>query len=159
MATAQTSPIATTPHIREQRIIKVPRARAYEAWTNPEVAKQWFGPADRYCSFCSLDVREGGAYRFEVEPKPGIDPANVQGPRLAFAQGVYTEVVPQELLQFTWEPSWNPGESSLVTVTFRDVEGGTEVNVLHERISSDMAPNYTRGWNIALDKQVAVLEA
>ena len=40
--------------------------------------------------------------------------------RTSAAYGVYTEVVPNEKLQFTWKPSWNPREESLVTVTFCD---------------------------------------
>jgi hypothetical protein len=50
-------------------------------------------------------------------------------------------------------------DPALLTVTFRDVEGGTEVTVLHEKLASDSAPLYDAGWKLTLDKLVALLDA
>ena len=79
--------------------------------------------------------------------------------RESAAEGVYTDVVPNEQLQFTWKPTFNPGEESLVTVTFTDAPGGTEVTILHERISSDGCQGYGQGWAGSLEKLGALLEA
>jgi uncharacterized protein YndB with AHSA1/START domain len=58
-----------------------------------------------------------------------------------------------ELLQFTWTPNWNPGEESLVTISLKDVEGGTELTLLHERFLSEGSRNgHTKGWAGSLDK-------
>lgn len=149
---------STAPFVKQSCLIRAPRSKVYEAWTKPEIVKQWFGPTNRHCPVAILDVREGGAYRLEVNTND--DAVLAPGaPRTSAAEGVYTEVVPNERLQFTWMPSWNPGEESLVTVTFADAQGGTEVTILHERISSDGCQGYGQGWAGSLQKLANLLGA
>ncbi|SEF93159.1 Uncharacterized conserved protein YndB, AHSA1/START domain [Bryocella elongata] len=147
---------SAVPFVKQSRVIRTSRNRAYEAWTKPEIVQKWFGPANRFCPLAVLDVREGGLFRIEAHAKPDavLPPGQ---PQVTCAEGVYTEVLPGERLQFTWKPSWNPGEESLVTVTFRDADGGTEVTILHERISSDASQSYTMGWTGALEKMSVLL--
>jgi uncharacterized protein YndB with AHSA1/START domain len=136
--------------VRQSRVIRAPRSRVYDAWTQPEVLQQWFGGEGRCCPTAQLDVREGGFYRIEIQPTQDSSKG-------ATAEGVYTAVEPNERLQFTWHPSFNPGEESLVTVTFADANGGTEVTILHEKITSDGAPGYTKGWSGSLEKLATLL--
>ncbi|HXS16552.1 MAG TPA: SRPBCC domain-containing protein, partial [Polyangiaceae bacterium] len=47
------------------RVFDAPRERVFEAWTNPELFKQWWVPKsmDMVLRSCEMDVRVGGTYR------------------------------------------------------------------------------------------------
>jgi uncharacterized protein YndB with AHSA1/START domain len=159
------SPAAHVPTfmLTQTRVIRAPRGRVYEAWTNPEVLKQWFGPANMYCPEATLDVRVGGEYRIAVDPTPEAAASaaiSESEQRHAAAVGSYTKIVPNELLQFSWSPNWNLGEQSLVTLTFKDVEGGTELTLLHENFNTEESRDgHNKGWAGSFDKLARILEA
>jgi uncharacterized protein YndB with AHSA1/START domain len=147
--------IATEAPVRiveQTRLIRASRARLYEAWTNPEILKLWFGPADRICSTAEIDARVGGAFRIGVTLKDRSDAQE------ATAAGHYTMLVPNKLVQFTWQPSWNPGEESLVTVSLEHVPGGTEVSIRHERVPCERFDGYSQGWEGSLTKLARSVE-
>ena len=161
MPTLESAPTKSVPTfmLSQTRVIRAPRARVYEAWTNPEIMKQWFGPANRYCPEATLDVRIGGQYRIAVLPtaEAAIPDSEV---RLAAAVGSYTKIVPDELLQFTWSGNWSPDEQSIVTITFKEVEGGTELTLIHENFNSEESREaHDHGWAGSFDKLVRILEA
>jgi uncharacterized protein YndB with AHSA1/START domain len=162
MPALETAPAATVPTfmLTQTRVIRAPRARVYEAWTNPEIMQQWMGPVGRHCPSASLDVRVGGAYRIEIVPDnlPPIE-GEACGERRTAAIGNYTKVVPNQLLQFTWAADWNPGEQSLVTVSLKDVDGGTEITILHENFNKEASRDgHNQGWAGSLDKLAAMVE-
>jgi len=163
MPTLETAPTQAVPDIMltQTRIIRASRARVYEAWTDPEILKEWFGPAGRHCPNAAMDVRVGGAYRIEVmpdAPTPSASGTACEQGRSA-AIGSFTKVVPNELLQFTWSPDWNLGEKSVVTVSLKDVEGGTAVTILHEGfLTEGSRDGHGQGWAGCLDKLTAKLQ-
>jgi uncharacterized protein YndB with AHSA1/START domain len=164
MPTLETAPASTqTFKLQQTRVIRAPRKLVYEAWTNPEIMKEWFGPAGMYCPNAQVDARVGGAYRIDVHPTPETAKsltAEESMTRQAAASGTYTKVVPNELLQFTWLPSWNPNEQSIVTVSLKDVEGGTEVTILHEGLASESSrDSHGKGWAGCLVKLGERLES
>jgi uncharacterized protein YndB with AHSA1/START domain len=72
--------------------------------------------------------------------------------------GVYQEVVPDERISYTWRGSRFPDENTLVTVAFRDAEGGTEVTITHENFSSaEVMSQHNRGWEGCLTSLEAFL--
>jgi uncharacterized protein YndB with AHSA1/START domain len=151
LATAPT-PTVSAPIVELTRFIPAGRARVYESWTKPELLKPWFGPDNMYCSTVELDAHPGGAYITGIRRND----AAPDEPESA-ASGNYTKVVPGKLLQFTWKPTWRPGEESLVTVSFKDAADGTEITIRHENCSADACDNYTKGWTGCLDKMQVVL--
>jgi len=159
MPTLETAPTSAVPELmlQQTRVIRAPRSRVYQAWTNPEIMKQWFGPANMHCTEVRLDVRVGGKYRVQVVPDvPPSDDPN----RSSSAEGEFTKVVPNELLQFTWVPSWRPEEQSLVTVSLRDLPDGTQITILHEKFATEVSrEGHRNGWAGALDKLAASLES
>jgi uncharacterized protein YndB with AHSA1/START domain len=164
MPTLESAAPETAALLLEQtRIIRASRSRVYEAWTNPEVMQQWFGPVNMACPSAVLDVRTGGSYRIEM--RGTLDPAQAQRPNessahVTAAVGTYTKVIPNELLQFTWTPEWNPGEQSLVTVSLKDAPGGTEITLRHENLLTESSRDgHTHGWSGCLVKLNQLLEA
>ena len=101
------------------RTFNAPPRIVFEAWTRPELFRQWWLPKSMgmVLRSCEMDVRVGGKYRLEFEPDG-----------MAFF-GTYLEVTPQSRLVWTNEESGEGGP--VTTVTFED-KGGTTLLVLHE---------------------------
>ncbi len=98
------------------RTFDAPARLVFEAWTKPELFKQWWVPRSMSMSLrsCELDVRTGGKYRLVF----GDDPAN---PTAFF--GKYLDVVPNQRIVWTNEESGADG--SVTTVTFEEKNGKT----------------------------------
>jgi uncharacterized protein YndB with AHSA1/START domain len=127
-----------------RRVIKARRPRVFASWTTPELMQQWFAPSGMRIVNASADLRVGGEYRIEMR---GVDDVEF------LAIGVYRKIVPNELLTFTWGRGCDPTKETLVTITFRDFEDGTELILIHEGFSSaDAAARHERGWTGCLDK-------
>ena len=53
----------TAPKVRDlvvSRIIDAPVEQVWQAWTDPELVKQWWGPDYFTCPFARIDFRAGG---------------------------------------------------------------------------------------------------
>jgi uncharacterized protein YndB with AHSA1/START domain len=98
------------------RTFDAPARLVFEAWTKPELFKQWWVPRSMGMTLrsCELDVRTGGKYRLVF----GDDPANP----MAFF-GKYLDVVPNQRIVWTNEESGADG--SVTTVTFEEKNGKT----------------------------------
>ncbi|HEY6940428.1 MAG TPA: SRPBCC family protein [Dokdonella sp.] len=108
------------------RTFDAPARLVFEAWTKPELFRQWWVPRSMGMTLrsCDLDVRTGGSYRLVF----GDDPANT----MAFF-GTYLEVVPDQRIVWTNEESGDA--ASVTTVTFEERDG-TTLLVLTERYPS-----------------------
>src|SRR5512147_244049 len=108
------------------RVFNAPARIVFEAWTKPELFKQWWLPKSMGMALrsCAMDVRVGGKYRLEFEPDG-----------MAFF-GTYLEVTPHSRLVWTNEEGGEGGP--VTTVTFEE-RGGTTLLVLHELHSSKEA--------------------
>ncbi len=125
----------------------------YLAWTQPDMLKRWFSPGDDIATpLVEIDLRVGGRYRIGFGT-PGEE-MNVVG-------GEYREVRPGRKLIYTWmweKPNEFAGHDTLVTVEFKEVDGGTELVLTHERIPDDaMREKHAWGWNGSLDRLARVL--
>jgi uncharacterized protein YndB with AHSA1/START domain len=98
------------------RTFDAPARLLFEAWSKPELFKQWWVPKSIGMTLrsCDLDVRTGGKYRLVF----GDDPANP----IAF-YGKYLEVVADMRIVWTNEESGDQG--SVTTVTFVEKDGKT----------------------------------
>lgn len=111
-----------------------PARIVFEAWTRPELFKQWWAPKSLGVPLlsCEMDVRAGGTYRLEFG-QAGAEP-------MAFF-GRYTEVVPPSRLVWTNEES---EDGAVTTVTFEE-KGGKTLLVLTERYPSKEALDAAMG--------------
>ena len=110
------------------RTFNGPARILFEAWTKPELFKQWWVPKSTGMSLlsCEMDVRVGGTYRL-VFDHDGSEP-------MAFF-GRYIEVTPHSRLVWTNEEA---GGGAVTTVTFEEKAGKTLL-VLHELYPSKEA--------------------
>jgi uncharacterized protein YndB with AHSA1/START domain len=135
------------------KTIKTSRSRAFAAWTQPAELMQWFAPGPMKAESIDVDLRIGGIFRWAIcVPSP----QNGQAMNVVFS-GQFLEIQANKLLRFTWQSEANPSDSTLVTVSFADVEGGTEVALTQERISTSEIFNRNKGgWGSMLDKLAAL---
>jgi uncharacterized protein YndB with AHSA1/START domain len=93
-----------------QRVIDVPPAVVWAAWTRPEHLSRWFTPAPWTVSACEIDVRPGGSFRTVMRSPDGQDHPN---------DGCYLEVVPHERLVFTSAllPGYRPAPDAPMPIT------------------------------------------
>jgi uncharacterized protein YndB with AHSA1/START domain len=111
------------------RTFNGPARIVFEAWTKPELFKQWWVPKsmDMFLRSCEMDVRVGGRYRLVF----GRDASN---PAEFF--GRYIEVVPNSRLVWTNDEGGDGGP--VTTVTFEE-KGGKTLLVMHELYPSKEA--------------------
>jgi uncharacterized protein YndB with AHSA1/START domain len=113
--------IVTTPSDREiamTRVFDAPRNLVFDAWTKPELVRRWLlGPPGWTMPVCEIDLRVGGAYRFEWLGQDGT--------RMGMG-GVYREIVIPERIVNTqlFDVDWTGGET-VGTLLFTEQGGKT----------------------------------
>ncbi len=131
------------------RTFNVPAHIVFEAWSKPELFKQWWVPKSAGMSLlsCDMDIRTGGVYRL-VFRHPAFDQP------MAFF-GTYKEVTPHKRLVWTNEES---DQGAVTTVTFEENAGKTLVT-LHELYPTKAALDEAlAGSAEALPEQFAQLD-
>ena len=104
------------------RTFNAPARIVYDAWTKPELFRQWWVPKSFGLTLlsCDLDVRVGGQYRLVFR--------HGESQSMAFF-GKYLEVIPHSRLVWTNEEGEDGGP--VTTATFEE-NGGKTLVVLHE---------------------------
>lgn len=158
MTTTQTAPAADRELVLT-RIIDAPREKLFRAWTEPELAKQWFAPRPYTTPVVEMDVRPGGANLIVMRGPDGTEFPN---------RGVYLEVVKNERLVITdaYTEAWQPSEKPFMTaiITFEDLGGGKTrytARALHWTVADREAHEkmgFHEGWGQCAD-QLAELAA
>ncbi len=158
---ATSTPIDPTYSLELTRVIAAPRARVFDAWTRPEIIRQWFGPNNMSCPLAETNPVDGGDYAIQMRgtrPAAEAQRPNESIDHTTTVRGTYTKVSPYDLLQFTWAGDWCTEETSLVTLRFREVDGGTELRLLHEKFTTASSrDSHNHGWSGSLDKLTALL--
>ena len=111
------------------RTFNGPARIVFEAWTMPELFKQWWVPKSMGMSLlsCEMDVRTGGKYGL-VFGDDASKPTEFYGR--------YIEVTPHSRLVWTNDEGGDGGP--VTTVTFED-KGGKTLLVMHELYPSKEA--------------------
>ncbi|MBV1911738.1 MAG: SRPBCC domain-containing protein [Kangiellaceae bacterium] len=118
----------------------------FDAWTHAEIIAQWFGPEGFIVSSSSLDLTVGGRYLVEI-----ISPDD----NVIKHFGEYVEINRPNSLIFTWmlddqqcQGSRSQLADTLVTISLRRLENGTELTLTHEKLPSQSAfDGHLFGWN------------
>jgi uncharacterized protein YndB with AHSA1/START domain len=135
-----------------RRVFDAPRELVFRLWTAPEHLVRWWGPKDFTTLAAEIDVRPGGAWRRRMRSPEGD---------VCVKSGVYREIVPPERLVLTYadeDADGRPGHETLVTVSFKDVGGKTEVT-LHQALFETVAArdSHAFGWTGCLERFAAYL--
>jgi uncharacterized protein YndB with AHSA1/START domain len=144
----------TNIKLRLTRIFDAPRELVFQAWTDPNHFRQWFGAAA--CGGSALqsvkvDARVGGRYRLQTRRPDGEYFTTV---------GIYREVKAPERLVFTWafEKDGSGDEfgeveppEMLVTLEFHAQGRQTELILTHEKFASvESRDRHEQGWTRCL---------
>ena len=125
--------------------VKAPINKVWSAWTSPEDIKQWNAASDDWhTSQSSVDLREGGAFSSRMEAKDGSFGSD-------FA-GIYTKVVTNELLEFTF------GDRA-AKVEFLNGENGVLVRETFDAETEHPIEMQRQGWQSILNNFAKHVEA
>lgn len=139
------------------RIIDAPREKIFQAWTDPELLKQWFAPLPWTTPHAETDVRPGGMSLIVMRGPDGKDFPN---------SGVYLEVIENERLVFTdaYTKAWEPSEKPFMTVilTFENQNGKTKytARVRHWSVADremHETMGFHQGWGQCADQLAALV--
>ena len=104
------------------RTFNGPARIVFEAWTKPELLRQWWVPKSMPLALLSYeaDIRVGGGYRLVFD---------VDGTKTMAFFGKYIEVTPHSRIVWTNDES---GEDGAVTTVTLEEKGDKTLLVLHE---------------------------
>ena len=151
------------------RVFDAPRAKVWQAWTEPARLKQWWGPKWFKVHTCKLDLRPGGTFLYGMTAPDGSD---------MWGKFVYREVSAPEKLVFIvsfsdpqggvtrhpMSPNWP--RYVLSTVEFAEEAGKTRVTVrwtphdateAERKVFEDSREGMKQGWGGTLDQLEAYL--
>jgi uncharacterized protein YndB with AHSA1/START domain len=130
------------------RLFDAPRTLVFAAWTEQHHLDRWQNaPQGFTVTVEQSDIRTGGSFRLCMRSPEGTE---------HWLHGKYLEVAPQERLVFTH--TWlgadgKPGAETLVTITFTDRNGKTELTLRHSGFTSkESSQGHAHGWTSTLDR-------
>ena len=106
------------------REFAAPKHLVYQAVTTPELVKRWWHANRGEVTFCEIDLRVGGKWRYVAKTPDGFE--------VGF-HGEYREIVPNERIVSTeaYEGAPDPDNNATInTMTLTEVAGRTTINVL-----------------------------
>lgn len=157
MSTNTTAAINQKP-INITRTFDLPVDKVWQAWTDPESLKKWWGPKDFTCPFCKIDLKAGGKYLACMRSNQGAE---------FWSTGVYKEIITNKKIVCTDSFSDEkgnvipasdlnmPGKWPLelrVTVTFEETGDKTRMVVQQVGIPPEMYDECILGWEQSFDK-------
>jgi uncharacterized protein YndB with AHSA1/START domain len=147
-----------------ERIVDVPKALIWKAWTQPQHLMPWFCPLPWKTIACEIDLRPGGQFRTVMQSPEG----------LTFpGDGCYLEVIENKRL--TWTNALLPGfrpaavaaqpEATTdfkftATIQLENHGSGTRYTATARHADEagckqHAAMGFEQGWGVALDQLVA----
>ena len=142
-----------------ERIVDVPPALVWAAWTRPEHVVKWFTPAPWTTVKCEIDLRPGGRFFTIMRSPEGVEHPN---------EGCYLEVVEGERLVWTdaLSPGYRPAEKPFFTGAILIEPHGTGTKYTAIAMHSTEAGRnsheemgFHSGWGKALDQLVEHMKA
>jgi len=147
--------------VKVKRRFSAPREKVWDAWTNREQLKKWWGPKDFSAPEATSDFREGGSYLYCVQAPTG---------QKFYNAGLFIEIDPPRFLMFTGSFADEYGnivpgsaygmdghDQGSQTVEFEAVEGGTRLTLRQKGLGHKERTEESRLWNQSFDKLAVVL--
>jgi uncharacterized protein YndB with AHSA1/START domain len=148
------------------RVFKAPVEEVWDAWVDPELVKQWWGPTGFICPLAKMDFRAGGTSLVCMRSPEGYDLYNTW---------TYRKIVPYEefeyILRFTDQDgnARDPAEMGLPPGIpkevrnlnqFRDLGNGqTEISITEYGYATEaVAAMSGQGLEQCLEKMAAIFD-
>jgi uncharacterized protein YndB with AHSA1/START domain len=144
------------------QLVRAPRSAVYAALLDPVAVETWRVPHDMTASIDEWEPREGGRFRVSLTYRAEDRTGKTEGATDTYA-GRFTRLVPDE--QVVEELAFETGEPALqgtmtMTWTLRELDGDTEVELLHEGLPDVVRPeDNATGTRMSLTKLAAYVEA
>lgn len=138
--------------IKLHRVLKAPVKRVYKAFISPEAQSQWLPPNGFLCKVHSFEPMVGGTFKMSF--------TNFTTDHTHSFGGEFLELQPEKLIRYTdrFDDPNLPGEI-VVTVTFSENIGVTELRIVQENVPSVIPPEMCYlGWQESLKKLAQLVE-
>ena len=162
--------MSSTPKQRNvvvTRLFDAPVEQVWQAWSDPEMVKQWWGPTGFTCPLAEMDFREGGTSLVCMRASEEF------GGQDLYNTWTYEEIVPLKrlvyILRFTGKDGkpFDPAEMGFPAGvprqvrnvnTFKDLGNGkTELTITEYSYTTDQAHDISKaGLEQCLDKMAAI---
>ncbi len=127
------------------RTIEASPEAVFAAFIDPEKLALWWGPDDGPLLSVEVDPRVGG--RFHIRFRLAED-GTAHG-----STGAFEVFDPPNRLAMSWAWDDDNGPKSHVDVSFRRIDQGTEITLIHSRLSdAEVRDQHQQGWEGALQK-------
>jgi uncharacterized protein YndB with AHSA1/START domain len=160
MAKKDSSKKEQTEQMLITREFDAPRESVWKAWTECERLMRWWGPNGFTTPLCKIDLRPRGVFHYCMRSPEGRDYCG---------KAVYREIVGPERIVYTdsfadeegnvvpatyYDMSADFPLEMLVTVTFEEIEGKTELTLEHALGSAPASERdlCREGWSESFDK-------
>ena len=162
--------------IKIERIFNAPKTVVWNAWTDPELIKEWWGPEGFTAPSIKVDLQVGGKYVFAMQ-----GPEGSEWDKVMYSAGIYNEIVPNEKLVVTdffsdengnrMEPVKSGQDSNFptemkATILFEEIEDGkTKLSIIYpkpenkEQFEAMLKSGMKEGWQSSLNKLAKVVES
>lgn len=142
-----------------ERMTDIPASDIWEAWTNPELIKEWFCPRPWKTTACTIDLRPGGVFATTMKGPEGEEFSGA---------GCILEVVPNK--RFVWTdalaPDYRPSAKPFFTgiIMMEELNGKTKYTAIArhgspETMKQHQEMGFEQGWGIAFDQLVELMKS
>src|ERR1043165_2611880 len=113
--------------VRLHRVIRTTPEKLYRAFIDPQAMVKWLPPNGFTAVVHQMDAKVGGTYKMSF--------TNFTSMKSHSFGGKFLELIPNERIRYTdkFDSPSLPGEM-ITTVTLKNVQVGTEINVVQEGI-------------------------
>lgn len=129
-----------------ERVMPAPPAVVFAAFSEPDALRKWWGPEGFTVPSLDFQARVGESYRIHMQPPEG-DPFDLVGE--------FREVEPPDRIAFTfvWEDPDPDDVETTAELSFRDVDGSTEVALRQGAFKTEGRRSlHHDGWTDSFDK-------
>lgn len=124
--------------ITVETIVNSDIGKVWDYWTKPEHIVNWnFASADWECPSATNELQMGGVFHYMMAAKDGSASFDFNG--------LYTNVVPQSLIEYTIE------DGRKVSVSLNEEDGGVRVVETFEMEHENPRDMQQAGWQAILD--------
>lgn len=124
--------------LKVRRFVAASPDRVFQAWTDSDEMKKWWGPNGVTCLSVEVDLRIGGQYRIENRLPDGS---------VLWISGKFEVIEKPHLLIYTWIVENTSPTTERIEVQFKQHGSGTNVIIIHDRIATKvLSERHQQGW-------------